>query len=444
MGWQQRLRTGARGRFRREVRRDVVSVVAVVGMVGLVATLVLRSSERPVVKVSEEGAAGHGCRRPYAAFGPWNTPIPAGARTDPSRTLPPGQLTSDPTQYTYPVYDVSGATPAVTVRIRDTYSNVVSPTRLEKQFQVRVRVPLPTGAVPSGGSDGQLVLVRPKTGDEWGFWRLDRVSGEWSATNAYHFNTRWSGVPPPGFGSRGAGVPYLAGLIRRCEIERGHIDHALALAYAHPSPAFVYPARKSDGLGSADRDFPEGTRLQLDPSLGGADLAALGIAGPALTIARALQKYGAYVVDNSGHAKLYAEDDLTANWRGLLTSATVRSIPVSAFRAVVDERPTTRALSARGTSGSRIDLRYVVLDGGQTREAIVVMRHATVIARLRSGFHDASRGLVSTVTWRPPAGLAGSLRFCVTSTDAAGQLSAPTCASLNLQRGDGSSTAGRA
>ncbi|MDP9259799.1 MAG: hypothetical protein M3Q31_25065 [Actinomycetota bacterium] len=330
------------------MRRDVVAVAAVVGMVALVATLVLRSSDRPVVRPSADGHTRLGCRRPYAASGPWNTPIPADAKTDPSKTLPPGVLTSDPTQYTYPVYDAPAATPAVTVRIRDTYSDVVSPTRLEKRFRVRVRVPLPSGAVPSGGADGQLVVLRARTGDEWGFWRLDRDSGEWSATNAYHFNTHWSGVPPPGFGSRGAGVPYLAGLIRRCEIERGGIDHALALAYAYPSPAFVYPARKSDGLGSADRDFPEGTRLQLDPSLSDADLAALGIAGPALTIARALQKYGAYVVDNSGHAKLYAEDDATASWRGLLTSATVRSIPVSALRAVVAEPPTARGSPAAG------------------------------------------------------------------------------------------------
>jgi hypothetical protein len=324
----------------------VVAVAAVVGMVALVGTLVLRSSDLPVVTASAPRDAHLGCQRPYAATGPWNTPIAADARPDRSRSLPPGILTSDPTQYTYPVYDASATTPAVTVRIRDTYSNVVSQSRLEKRFRVRVRVPLPSAAVPSGGADGQLVVRRPRTGDEWGFWRLDRGSGEWSATNAYHFNTHWSGVPPPGFGSRGAGMPYLAGLIRRCEIERGRIDHALALAYAYPSPAFVYPARKSDGLGRADRDFPEGTRLQLDPSLSEADLAALGIAGPALTIAHALQTYGAYVVDNSGHAKLYAEDDSTANWRGLLTIATVRSIPVSALRAVVAKPSTASALPA--------------------------------------------------------------------------------------------------
>jgi hypothetical protein len=343
MGWQKRLRTGARSRSRREVRRDIVAVVTVAAMVGLVGTLVLRSSDRPIVKTAKAGIAHRGCQRPYAASGPWNTPIPAGAITDTSTTLSPGQLTSDPTQYTFPVYEVDTATRPVVVRIRDTYSNVVSPVRLEKQFHVDVRVPLPAGAVPSGGSDSQLVVVQTDTGDEWGFWELDRSSGAWSATNAYHFNTHWSGVPPPGFGSRGAGMPYLAGLIRPCEIEQGHIDHALALAYAFPSPAFVYPARKSDGLGRLGRDFPEGTRLQLDPSLDEGDLAALGIAGPALTIARALQRYGAYVVDNSGHAKLYAEDDVTANWRGLLTSATVRSIPVSDLRAVVGEPATTGA-----------------------------------------------------------------------------------------------------
>lgn len=55
------------------------------------------------------------------------------------------------------------------------------------------------------------------------------------------------GVPsntPNPYVSRGAGVPYIAGLIRKLEIDQGHIDHALAMAFDWPSSTFVYPASK--------------------------------------------------------------------------------------------------------------------------------------------------------------------------------------------------------
>jgi Bacterial Ig domain/Phytase len=73
---------------------------------------------------------------------------------------------------------------------------------------------------------------------------------------------------------RRAGVPYLAGLVRACELARGRIEHALAFAYDFPTAEYVFPATKSDGnawdgveddLDSHPGDVPEGTRLQLDP-----------------------------------------------------------------------------------------------------------------------------------------------------------------------------------
>ena len=280
-----------------------------------------------------------GCARPYAGSSPWNTPIGSFPVYDPWSDVyvssMQGVLTSDPTQYTYPVYYASSSSPLRRVYLSGRYSNVTGETTIQLQRGGTVSVPIPATAAAAAGSDAQLIILKPSTGDEWGFWRLQKDSaGTWHATNGYHYNTKWSGVPPKGFGSRGAGVPYLAGLVRPCEFARGYIDHALAFAYDYPAPAYVYPATKSDGKGADANDMPEGVRLQLDPRVTDAQLASWGCRGPCVVVAHALQQYGMYLIDASGREKVMMEYEGTAHWHGLVTSKTVNPIPLSAFRLV--------------------------------------------------------------------------------------------------------------
>jgi hypothetical protein len=284
-------------------------------------------------------AAVSECSRPYSSTSPWNTPIGPRPDVHPQSDLLTtslrGALTSDPTQYTYPVYEAAPETVPRQVVISGWFSNVTGATTISNQRGGTVTVRVPDDAQPAAGSDGQLIVLDPRSGDEWGFWQAARrVDGSWSAVNGYHYDTGWSAVPPRGFVSRGAGVPYLAGLIRPCEIARGVIAHALAFAYDAPSPSFVYPATKSDGRSAAANAMPEGTRLQLDPSLTAADLARMSCTGPCLTIARALQEYGMYLIDGSGRSKVIAEYEGTAHWNGALTWRTVSPIPFSSFRVL--------------------------------------------------------------------------------------------------------------
>ena len=189
-----------------------------------------------------------------------------------------------------------------------------------------------------------MIMLDPATGDEWGVSNLSRdLLGNWTAWNAYHYNTAWSAVPPrdsPGrpFFPRGAGVPYLAGLVRPCELARGRIDHALAFAYNFPTPEFIYPATKSDGKSTEPADLPEGARLQLNPALTEDELRAWGCVGPCLTVARALQVYGMYVIDNAGRPKVMMEYEGTAGWSGVVSAGTVSPIPLNQFR-VLDLTP---------------------------------------------------------------------------------------------------------
>lgn len=290
------------------------------------------------------------CRPPYTSNSPWNTPIGRDPRYDArSATLRAGlgeRITSDPTQYTFPIYETSSPRPKeTTLHIDGVYSDVShGGTTLNIEHDASVRLPLPADAASAAGSDAQLIVLDRATGDEWGLWQAARSqSGGWSATNGYHYNIGWSGVPPHDpqgrpFGSRGSGVPYLAGLVRPCEIRQGHIDHALALAYHRPSSQFVYPATKSDGTGDPATSMPEGARLQLDPTLSARRLTQDGCRGPCLIIARAMQRYGMYVIDSSGRAKVIVEYEGTARWRGQITAATVSSIPVSALRLLAIRR----------------------------------------------------------------------------------------------------------
>ena len=361
-------------------RSALHAIVAV--FIGLSAAVVLsacggdadRSSIAPRTdtgaRATETNARGApaGCERPYSEDSPWNAPIGEKPAYHPrsARFVKriPRPLTSDPTQYSYPVYRVTADTPLRAVRVTGVFSDVSDQRTLEIRQESTIRLPIPKGAAGAEGSDAQIILVNAATGDEWGAWRLRRSGSGWEVSNGYHYNTRWNGVPPrepdgSPFGSRGAGVPYLAGLVRRCELARGRIDHALAFAYDAPAPSHVYPATKSDGAGTEGLDVPEGARLQLDPALSTAEIKAFGCEGACLTIARALQKYGMYVIDNSGRSKVMLEYEDTAQWNGMVDESTVSPLPVSAFKVLRWARPAvaspdgdaSRTCTIRGTDG---------------------------------------------------------------------------------------------
>ncbi len=66
-----------------------------------------------------------------------------------------------------------------------------------------------------------------------------------------------------------------------------------------------------------------------------AQLSAWGLSAPAKVIARALQRYGMYVVDHAGNSKVFMEDRLTAGWDASIDRNLLRNVPWSAFRVVM-------------------------------------------------------------------------------------------------------------
>jgi hypothetical protein len=318
--------------------------------------LVVSSTRRPKTTiVSGPGAAASpapnsGCPRPYTANSPWNTPVGSAAThprndqfiaaLDPAST----KLTSDPTQFTLPVYYATNATPTAEVTYAEGwFSNVTSDTTLVNNrpavSQRVTKMPIPEGLTAAAGDDAQVIVINTDTGEEWNASHFAKSGSGYSAWNVGHYNIGWSGVPPFSadggpYWLRGPGIPYLTGLVRPCEIAQGHIDHALAMGVPKTSTEFVYPGTRSDGQSPASTGIPEGTRLQLDPSISDDTIRSWGCTGACFTVAKTAQTYGAYVADTSGRPKLYFEFEGTAHWNGAVKASTVSPIPLSKFRAV--------------------------------------------------------------------------------------------------------------
>lgn len=323
---------------REDIVRSPRLIITLLNIISSTPTTIVAS---PTPTPTPTAISNINSRRPYATTSPWNTPIGSNPVYDVYSAQRvariSGYFASDTKAYTFPVYQVTNATPLRSIALSGTFTSAVdNDSVVIRHSRVSVSVPVPAGAQPSAGSDGHLLVWNTDTGDEWGFWQFKvNTDGSLVATNGYHYNTNWDGVPPTGtFLSRGSGTPNLAGLIRPWEIAQGHIDHALAFAYPSPTSRFIYPAINSDGSSTNIYDMPEGTRFQLDPTLTDADFTAWGLSQAGKVIARAMQEYGLIITDRSGTPQLFPEDSHTANWNGVVANGTVSKIPYSRLKVL--------------------------------------------------------------------------------------------------------------
>jgi hypothetical protein len=91
--------------------------------------------------------------------------------------------------------------------------------------------------------------------------------------------------------------------------------------------------------------------------------------------------------------------------------------------------PYVRAFASKGVHGRRSELAYVSADGrGRTAETIKIYRGSTLIKTLHTELSDTNPIIVYDYAWRVPRTLKGKLKFCVNSTDGAGNKSNISCA----------------
>jgi hypothetical protein len=179
---------------------------------------------------------------------------------------------------------------------------------------------IPRYARANWGSDGKLVVIDPAVDVELDMGRASYDPGTDTWTTASRYKTPsdgWGAMCDWGQHCDGvlmSGIDQFGGIVRPEEIAQGHIDHALALSVPYwRKGLFVCPAVKSSGGGSDDPyALPEGARVQLNPKL---DVASQPWPAFEKVIARALQVYGAYVVDaGSGSFEVRAETDLNRGY----------------------------------------------------------------------------------------------------------------------------------
>jgi hypothetical protein len=275
--------------------------------------------------------------RPFSDDSPWNTPIAANPELEPdSTTLVNDFRTSSPYGehldvniggFSIPLYEATAATPTVKVTCDLGGEGFMGTNGSNATAQV----PIPMGAAPDPESDHHLLIIDRGRRLEWGMWNTRLESGAWHCGLGATADLAGTGVRPykptnptwyTSHGARACGFPLIAGLIRREEIDAGHIEHALVVAYPHIRAGFyTSPASTAQAKVGTDsistRGIPCGGRIQLDPAI---NLDTLGLPPGGRAVAEALQRYGAYVGDYSGSLSLYAENspEAQAHWKGLL------------------------------------------------------------------------------------------------------------------------------
>ena len=167
-------------------------------------------------------------------------------------------------------------------------------------------VALPRGTRVPPGSDGHVAVLDPVSGQAYGIWKAkyDTATDTWTGT--------WGGMTPlngNGIDTTGSatatGISRAAGVITTTELTAAiaantGVNHALVFSTDIAGPGFVGPAIKSDGTNKAAvaTPIPEGYRIQLDPTI---NVDAIPNITPGeKVIAKTLQTYGAYVVDQGG------------------------------------------------------------------------------------------------------------------------------------------------
>lgn len=95
--------------------------------------------------------------------------------------------------------------------------------------------------------------------------------------------------------------------------------------------------------------------------------------------------------------------------------------------------PTAKALGSRGRYGAIVKLTSVVGDdSGEVRIVEQVKRGGHVVATMKRS-HVRAHGSRVQVAWQAPQSAKGSYRHCIVATDAAGNASQPSCATISLR-----------
>ena len=241
---------------------------------------------------------------------------------------------------TMPIYSVPASQPAVAMSVLPGCNSFLADTGRE--------VPVPAYASLNGSSDDPLIVYQPSSGSDWELWRVTKApGGTYSACWGGRLDMETSsGVFPWPYGMSATGISYLATTITEADVASGQIEHTIALQLPRCNGA-VYPADRHDCGASPDQPA-EGQWFRLPAGLPMPG----GLTPFAQMVFRALQRYGAVVVDYAGAVMIEAEqqsdwaaeghggvDPITASWQGEPEYKVVADIPWSSLQAIDPPKP---------------------------------------------------------------------------------------------------------
>ncbi|KAK5579090.1 hypothetical protein RB653_008769 [Dictyostelium firmibasis] len=299
---------------------------------------------------------------------PWNIPIGNNPSVEPLSTVMVNKIKNSLAQeglstdfqlhynkWTAPIHLVNTSLPVNRIKIfqpqGEGYHETVDPLGLK----VITNLPVLTSFNPDPMADGHMIVFDTNLKVFHEFSRFKWVNSTTAEATRYDtFSYNNNGTYPalvPGSrwwmkGVRGSGAPFIAGLIRYDEIQRGELDHAIAFAgpinrqKSFSSSSWSYElctpvSCRTDGWVIGNDTVMEGQRIQLNPSYN-----INSLPPKARLIAQALQTYGGYMVDNSGDFGIYFENLITSNpsgtslWESQYGSdlSTLYNIPITQFR----------------------------------------------------------------------------------------------------------------
>lgn len=275
-----------------------------------------------------------------------HTPLPANPTLDPNSASYVASLVKqisgsvasvNITSYSPPIYLVDDQQPTQAVMAVRAFDSSFNTWGVQPLMHELAAVAIPSDMQPSAGTDQEVVIYCPKTGQYWEMWvtqstgaNITLAGGElvpqWQAawggymgpsnmggqdtlaTNDGHYNYHYWSTDKSGanMGVTATSIPFLAGIMTIAEQRAGVINHALGFACPLTAPTFVYPAQRSDGSTAvANGGIPEGTMFTFPATL---DLTTFGMGSYAMMIAKAVQKYGMVLWDTAGNVTFRAEN----------------------------------------------------------------------------------------------------------------------------------------
>jgi hypothetical protein len=249
----------------------------------------------------------------FAPSSVWNQPLASTAALDPASAPMVSGLQAEVTREEglgigpwitagANIYVVGATQPVVPVQL----DNPTAWWRVALQSAFTA-VPIPDNAQPGSDADAEMTVWQPSTDKLWEFFHMRRLADGWHAgwggamdnvaeSLGYFNSSSWPGALSV-WGATASSLPHAAGVITLADLQKGEIDHALAVNLPYPCQGvYSWPAQRTDGTGTASNCVPEGAHLRLDPGL---DLSTLRMPPLALMMARAAQKYGIVVRDQT-------------------------------------------------------------------------------------------------------------------------------------------------